>query len=388
MTREHASQGSECVLIVEDEPSLLRLYLRVLADAGFEVEGASDGATAAARIQQKTYAAIVSDISMPGMDGLRLLQTVRERDLDVPVILITGYPAVETAIHAVEYGALRYLVKPFEEDVLCDAVGKALRLHELARLKREAVAIIGRKGTQLGDRAGLEAALARSMQSLWMAYQPIISWSNKKVIAFEALLRSSEGAFPDPGAMLEAAMRLGRLEEVGRAIRARVALEIRPSEAESFFVNLHTHDLLDETLYSAVSPLSLLADRVVLEITERAALDAVPDVARRISRLRGMGFRIALDDMGAGYAGLTSFTQLEPDIVKFDMSLVRGVSDDPRKRKVIQSMAALFKELGVLVIAEGVETVAERNTLAEIGCDLLQGHLFARPAIPFPKVAW
>jgi EAL domain-containing protein (putative c-di-GMP-specific phosphodiesterase class I) len=101
-----------------------------------------------------------------------------------------------------------------------------------------------------------------------------------------------------------------------------------------------------------------------------------------------MGFRIALDDLGAGYAGLTSFAQLEPDFVKFDMSLVRGVDKNEKKRKLIQSMTALFKELGLLTIAEGVETTSERDALTSIGCDLLQGYLFAKPANPFPGVAW
>jgi EAL domain-containing protein (putative c-di-GMP-specific phosphodiesterase class I) len=313
---------------------------------------------------------------------------VRERDLDVPVILMTGTPTVETAIKAVENGALRYLVKPFEETVLRDAVGQAQRLHKVAKLKRQALALVGEGNKQLGDLAGLNASLDRALATLWMAYQPIVAWSKKTTFAFEALLRSTESTLPHPGAILEAAERLGRLEDVGRAIRERVAAAVEGAPSEYVFVNLHTRDLLDESLYSPASPLSRVAGRVVLEITERAALDKVNDAAARVAKLRKMGFRIALDDLGAGYAGLTSFAQLEPEVVKFDMSLVRGLHENETKKKLIQSMTALFRELGLIVIAEGVETAPERDALAETGCDLLQGYLFAKPGRPFPAVSW
>jgi len=99
-----------------------------------------------------------------------------------------------------------------------------------------------------------------------------------------------------------------------------------------------------------------------------------------------LGFQIALDDLGSGYAGLTSFTLLEPEFVKLDMSLVRDVHFSPTKQKIIRSMVRLCKDLGRQIIAEGVESLAERDQLIELGCDLLQGYLFARPGRPFPVV--
>jgi EAL domain-containing protein (putative c-di-GMP-specific phosphodiesterase class I) len=163
---------------------------------------------------------------------------------------------------------------------------------------------------------------------------------------------------------------------------------VAQAPAPLVFVNLHPRDLLDDALYSPQAPLSAVASRVVLEITERAALDDVGDVIGRIARLRKLGFRVALDDLGAGYAGLGSFAQLEPDIVKFDMSLVRDVHLSHTKQRLIDSMTRLFVELGIGVIAEGVETVEERAALSEAGCDLLQGFLFAKPGRPFPAIAW
>jgi EAL domain-containing protein (putative c-di-GMP-specific phosphodiesterase class I) len=101
-----------------------------------------------------------------------------------------------------------------------------------------------------------------------------------------------------------------------------------------------------------------------------------------------MGYSIAVDDLGAGYAGLTSFTLLEPEIVKLDMSLIRDVHQNSTKQKVVRSMTALAKDMGMIVVAEGVESQAERDCLIDLGCDYLQGYLFARPGPPFPEVKW
>lgn len=372
------------VLVVDDEPALLRAIARNLESAGHTVEKANNGREAVALLADRSFDVIVTDIAMPDMNGIQLLCAARERDLDVPVVLMTGAPTVETSIRAIEYGALRYLVKPFEERVLREVVDDAVRLHEIARLKRQALELVGEVGKRIGDLAGLGKSLDRAIAGLWMAYQPIVSISEGKAYAYEALLRSHEPSLPHPGAILEAAERLGRLPELGRAIRAHVATSVAAAPAELVFVNLHPLDLLDEDLYASSAPLARVAERVVLEITERAALDGVKDATSRIAALRKLGFRVALDDLGAGYAGLTSFAQLEPDVVKFDMSLVAGIHLNPKKKALVESMARLFAEMDIRVIAEGVEDAREREVLTQIGCDLLQGYLFAKPAPPFP----
>ncbi|HEV8325789.1 MAG TPA: EAL domain-containing protein [Myxococcota bacterium] len=377
------------VLIAEDEPGLLRAYARALTSIGYTVDQASNGQEASDLIGVHDYDVILSDISMPGMTGLELLRAVRARDLDVPVVLMTGGPALETALQAVEYGATRYLLKPIEPKTLREVVAHAARLREMARLKRQALALLGTQAKGVGDRAGLESSLGRALETLWIAFQPIVSWSDRRVIAYEALVRSEEKNLPHPGALFDAAERLGRLHELGRAIRDRVAATLAESPpALQLYVNLHTLDLTDDMLFQRTAPLSAFAGRIVLEITERASLEEVRDVRGCVSRLREMGFKIALDDLGAGYAGLTSFATLEPEVVKLDMSLVRGIDREPTRQRLVRSMVALCREQGMLVIAEGIETVAERDMVLSLGCDLLQGFLFARPGRPFPEVTW
>jgi len=176
----------------------------------------------------------------------------------------------------------------------------------------------------------------------------------------------------------------------GRAIRAKVAAAVEAPESPGvkLFVNLHSADLNDDELYSADAPLSKIANRVVLEVTERASLYGVKNVSGCVARLKALGFQMAVDDLGAGYAGLTSFTQLEPEVAKLDMSLVRGIDVDSRRQSIVRSMKSLCDELGMMVIAEGVETAAERDTLADLGCDLLQGYLFAKPGRRFESARW
>jgi EAL domain-containing protein (putative c-di-GMP-specific phosphodiesterase class I) len=372
------------VLVVDDDDGLRRACMRVLERGGFEVDMATNGEQALELIEHGRYDVLLSDICMPRLGGTDLLRAVRKRDLDLPVLLMTGSPELSSAVEALEHGALRYLVKPFNPEALSAAVTEAARLHQLAVLKREAVAMVGDELLRFGDRAGLEASFDRALASLWMAFQPLVCVSEKKVYAYEALMRSDEPLLPHPGAVLAAAERLGRLQDVGRAVRARVAAAMETSPETTAFVNLHSRDLLDEELYAHTSPLAANSRRVVLEITERASLDGIKDIEARLKALRDLGYRLAVDDLGAGYAGLTSFAQIQPEVVKFDMSLVRGVDTSESKRRLIGSMASLFRDWKIVVVAEGVETAPERDALTALGIDVLQGYYFARPGRGFP----
>ena len=394
-TQEGGTDGGEVpadgsrglVLLVDDEPTIVRGFARILTSAGFSVQIAHDGREAADLARGMSFDAIVSDIAMPEMNGLQLLRSVREHDLDVPVILMTGGPAVESAVQAMEYGALRYLIKPVESKQLEEVVARATRLHQMAKIKREALELFRLEGKHLGDRAGLEVRFANALKTLWLAFQPIVSWSNKSVVAYEALVRNEEPTLRAPPDLFEAAERLGRLRELGQIIRDRVAQTLIdiPIEAE-VFVNVHALELDDDSLFDPSAPLSAFAKRVVLEITERAPLDKIKDANARVAQLRSMGYRIAVDDLGAGYAGLTSFAHLEPEVVKVDMSLIRGLDQSPTKQKLLRSIVGLCRDLEIKMIAEGIETVEERDTLVRLGGDLCQGYLFARPGRAFPPI--
>ncbi len=367
------------VLIVEDDRALLEVYADVLLEAGFDVAAASSGTGALRALDKDAFDVVLTDVVMPGCTGLDILRAVRERDLDVPVVLVTGNPSVESAVVAVEMGALHYLVKPVSRDELIRCVEHASRLRKLAAVKREALRYLGHIDRPAGDRAGLEAIFARAVGGLFMVYQPIMRTLDGSVFGWEALLRTKEPEVTGPLAFLETAERLGRVRELGRLIRASVSRTANQHRGTMFFVNLHPDDLLDEALFDPSSPLSALAPEIVLEITERSPFDSIPDVRDRVRRLRSLGFRLAVDDLGAGYAGLTSFATLEPDFVKLDRGLVQGIDSEPVKRKLVASIVTVSRELGITVVAEGIETAAERAAVAGLGCDLMQGFFFRHP---------
>ncbi len=290
---------------------------------------------------------------------------------------------------AVELGALRYMTKPADPEELLQAMGEAVKLHRIARLKQQALALLGAEEKRISDRAGLEATFAKGLARLWMAYQPIVRWSTREIFAYEALLRTDEPAIPHPGIFLDIAERLGRVHDIGRAVRRAVARDLRQApQGVNLFVNLHPDDLADPELTSGSAPLLEASARVVLEITERASLDGIVDLKERVARLKAQGYRTAIDDLGAGYAGLTSLAHLQPEVVKIDMSLVHGIDEDPRKRTLVRSLIEACSELGMMVVVEGIETAAQRDVVVEAGADLLQGFLFARPGRPFTSVSW
>lgn len=367
------------VLVVDDERSLLEVLATMLAEAGWQVDTAPDGREALGLVDTQRYEVVLSDIDMPGINGVQLLREIRARDLDVPVLLITGHPRVETAVEALEHGALRYLQKPLRERDLLAAVEDAARLHRMARLKREALAAIGLEDRLPSDRAGLETRFGRALATLRLVFQPIRRAVDGTVFGYEALVRSSEPSIPHPGALFETAERLGRVHEVGGVVRDRAAAFLTRLPSLTLFVNLHALELMDDSLLSPAAALSGHAQSVVLELTERSSFERVPNLRARVSLLRRLGYRLAVDDLGAGYAGLNSFAALNPHVVKLDMTLVRGADSEPVKQRVIGSMASLCKEFGIMVVAEGIETPAERDTVIALGCDLIQGFLIGRP---------
>ncbi len=367
------------VLLVDDDPAVLRDYGSALRRLG-EVVEASDGAEALAHLAGQPFDAIVTDIAMPRLSGIEFLELVRRHDLDVPVILITGNPDLSSAMKAVEYGALQYLPKPVSLETLWSAVRRASSIRQLARLRREALSLEGSTGKSLGDRAALDARFQRALDMLCVTYQPVVSWSHKRLIGFDAVAGSDEPALSNPSDLLDAAERLGRIPELGRIVRGRVEAAAHETRHGLFFVGLHHAELNDFSIYSEDAPLTAIAGRVVFDFTERLSFDSVKEAGARLTRLREMGFRIALDDFGAGYAGLSSFGLLEPDYVKLDRSLIHGIDESTRRQSIVRAMLRLCQgELGMLVVCKGVETSGERDALVYLGADLFQGALFGAP---------
>ncbi len=138
--------------------------------------------------------------------------------------------------------------------------------------------------------------------------------------------------------------------------------------------------LYDNDLLNGSDVLDEHADRVVLEVTEGTPLGEVDDPSARLDRLRARGYRLAVDDFGAGYNGLTTFASMQPDVVKFDKELIRDVGHSSTRRRIVSSMVELCREMDILSLAEGIETDDDYHHLLGLGCDLFQGYAIGKPA--------
>jgi EAL domain-containing protein (putative c-di-GMP-specific phosphodiesterase class I)/CheY-like chemotaxis protein len=363
------------VLVVDDDAGMRRVCARVLGYEGWDVTVVDGGKAALECVAEHAapFDCIVSDVHMPEMDGFALIAAIRRYDDDLPVLLMTGDPSLDGAVRAIDSGAVSYLSKPFDHETLGAAVARAARRHGVARMRRRADAA---PDSDLRDTIQrFDSALAKS----WMAFQPILDLRTHRTFAYEALVRTDEESLKRADVLIATAERLGRIHDLGRTVRAAVARAAPGIPDETLvFVNVHGLELTDEDLFGDSCALAPIASRVVLEITERIGLDAVAGPAR-VAMLRRRGYRIAVDDLGAGYAALGAIATLEPEVVKLDMSLVRDIDQHPTKRRVVGAIATLCRELGSRVVAEGVETHAELAAVRDLGIDLIQGFLLARP---------
>jgi EAL domain-containing protein (putative c-di-GMP-specific phosphodiesterase class I) len=372
------------VLVIDDEPAVLKVIGLVLQRRGFAVDTMSSAKAALAQLPQQKYHAILSDIIMPEMSGVEFLRELRRHDLDVPVILMTAGPTLDSAIDAIEYGAQQYLLKPVEPDALVKAVGRAVALGELARAKRDALAGGPKKTVSLNERADLEAVLKRAFDTIRVVFQPVVSIKQNTLFGYEALMRCDETLFSSYGSLLAAADRVAWRPLMARTIYQRIAQSCSElPEGALLFVNVHPFDAQEGLLTGAESPLEPLARSIVLDVSDKAPRMQIDSFANSLPALRGAGFRIAVDDVGTGTSGMTVFSELQPDYMKLDGAFVSGIAGDAAASRMARGMYAFCRELGVPVIAEGVETREERDALAAMGADLAQGNVFGAPAAQF-----
>jgi EAL domain-containing protein (putative c-di-GMP-specific phosphodiesterase class I) len=366
------------ILLVEDEQALARAYSRTLKLHGLEATWVSDATSALSELRQNNYDVIVSDIMLPDHSGLDLLRHVRNSDPDLPMVLVTGMPNLDSAIDAVALGAFRYLVKPVSNDRLIGCIAQAQRTRQVARLREEALT----KTHTLGATSDGELARAfeRALEPLWIAYQPIIHWPGRTIYGYQALVRSDEPSLALPSALLSAAERLGRSQELSRAVRRSVAKTARGLPTGTrVLVNSSSSDLLDSDLYSASTPLGAVAARVTLDLPGNAAPIQVPELNDRVRQLKALGYRIAVSVSANGYLDFSRYDALEPDIVKVDVTRNEGLSQPAVQRQTLEHAAQWCQEHDRDLVIEGVERDEERNRLHGLGCKLFQDCLFTHP---------
>jgi len=220
-----------------------------------------------------------------------------------------------------------------------------------------------------------------------VAFQPIIDLVKGSVIGYEALARFDEYPVSDPLTWFDAADRLGLGAELqSRALR--LALAARPDMPDGTFLAVNVGpEVLDHPCVDAVWDEQVDLDGVVVELTEHARVDSFTTLQPRLDRLRDDGALIALDDAGAGYAGLRHIVGLRPHVIKLDRYLIEGIEHDETKRALVEMIGTFAARVHAEVLAEGVEEGAELDTIVALGVTMAQGYLLARPEPPWGGLA-
>jgi len=233
---------------------------------------------------------------------------------------------------------------------------------------------------------------------LTMYYQPIIELSSSRIVGFEALMRWPHvtRGFVSPDVFIPIAERSELILELGNfALRdaASVVGSWERSDAASsapfVTVNLSPRQLHDADLIPLIKSILaanvLAPERLIIEITERAALVDIDDTLDVIERLRNLGVAMALDDFGTGYSSLSYITLLQPKIIKIDRSFVAPAHQNRDSEALLEAIISLGQKLGIIVLAEGIETTTQFDRLRQLGCELGQGFLFS-PAVAASEV--
>ena len=227
-----------------------------------------------------------------------------------------------------------------------------------------------------------------------MAFQPIVDIRSETVFAYEALVRAKDGQ--GAGAVLSAVSTENRyaFDQLcrKRAIELAAGLDLAASGATlsiNFLPNAvyEPRACIRVTLEAAMRT-GFPLDRIIFEFTEDERLDT-QHVLNTLRSYRAMGFKTAIDDFGSGYAGLGLLSKFQPDLVKLDMDLIRGLDADPVKRTIVRHTLEMLQDLGIEPICEGIETVEEYDALVDLGVSLMQGYLLAKPRFEaLPAVTW
>lgn len=228
-----------------------------------------------------------------------------------------------------------------------------------------------------------------------MAFQPIVDCDTGEPYAYEALVRGVEGASAaEILAGIDETTRYAfdqrcRVVAIEQAVRA--GLLDGPARLSINFLPGAVYDpraCIQLTLRTARA-VGLPLDRLIFEFTENEPMLDPAHVASIIECYRKMGFGCALDDFGAGFSGLNRLALFEPDIIKLDMDLVRGIDTSQRRRAIVGGVVAICRQLGITLVAEGIETAGELQALRLLGIRYIQGFLLARPAVQtLPRIVW
>ena len=216
------------------------------------------------------------------------------------------------------------------------------------------------------------------------AYQPIVELSKRAIYAHEALVRGPNGESAYSVLSQVTPANRYRFDQACRvqAIRGAAALGMKELLSINFLPNaVYQPAACIRTTFEAARLYKFPIEQIIFEVTEDEQILDRSHLVNIFREYHRFGFRTAIDDFGSGYAGLNLLSEYQPDIIKIDMELVRDIDSSKPKQIIVNGIVSICAALNVRVLAEGIETAAERDFLRDAGIDLMQGYLFCRPAL-------
>lgn len=388
------------ILVLDDNVDNLDLMAAVLSRAGAKsVHTESKVLEVSSLLAVTDPDLVVLDLHMPHVDGFAVLREVIAYAAGsyLPVLVVSADISRAAMHRALQGGAQDFVTKPFDNFELLLRVRNLLETRYLRRTLR-AHTVYGKNGGLPRLPEQQESSFSQRRERVeevlrpggfWMALQPIIDTETSQTIGFEALARFAgvSQRAPDQWFAEAAEVGLGVELELAAVSLAVASMEAIQARAPGAFLAINASPSavlsgeLDALLPSEICPY------IVLELTEHTPVENYDTVLHAAAELRRRGLRLAVDDTGAGYAGFRHLLSLQPDIIKLDISLTRGVDTLPSHRALASALVVFASAVGARLLAEGVETGAEADTLRELGIGWMQGYHFGRPTAELEATA-
>ena len=376
--------------IVDDDPTMLEALSELIEqDPSLELVGTAIDADAAKELAVSTQPDLMlMDVRMPGTgqkataDILRVLPDVKilahsvERDRSV-IMEMLGAGVVGYVSKGSTGGEL---LKAIHEV----AIGRGVISEEIASVVVDELALRARRqeaeARALEDKRELITRVLNNPESLAVAHQPFVDLRSGEITGYEALARFEGPPHRSPSEWFEDAWEVGlgvelELLAIQRGLQTLSLLD----PAHVLALNVSPALAGDPRLAEILGGGSLA--RLILEITEHAPVDDYKALSRALRPLRERGLRLAVDDAGAGYAGLRHILRLSPNLIKLDMELTQGIEGDRARTALASAMIAFASEIEAEIIAEGIETEGELRALQSLGVQMGQGYYLGRPSL-------
>jgi EAL domain-containing protein (putative c-di-GMP-specific phosphodiesterase class I)/DNA-binding NarL/FixJ family response regulator len=383
------------VLLADDEPDVRGALADLIKEEpNLLLVGVAEDAEEAIRLADRERPdLVVLDVSMPKGGGPKAAREIRIHHPETMLLALSAHEDGASVRAMLGEGAHGYVVKGSPVEEIIEAIHRGAR--GKASLSSE---ITTEVVTTLGDRLKRERAMTRRWEqwrariqrtidegSLIVLFQPIVHLRTQRVVGFEAVSRFTLEPDQPTQAWFEDAAAVGLVKELEltSARAALGALDRLPSDA---FLSIN----LSPDTASSPEFRDLLIDvdheRLVVEMTEHASVDDYEKLNAAVHELRWRGLRLAIDDVGAGFASLRHILELSPDFMKLDVTLTRDIDREPPRRILAGALATFANGIGIQIIAEGIQTQEELATLQSLDVAYGQGFYLGKPG-PLPQPA-